>query len=409
MELQLDHLVLLGDKGLSAEELKAHATKIPAFLKQFQVRGQGFTLLPKVKGPVLAVKELAQKLSGKFKDIVILGIGGSALGITCLRDALKGNLWNHHGSPRLFVVDNLDTLPELEKVVDLEKTLFIVISKSGTTPETMAQYFYFKEKVSKEQFVFITDPQAGELREIGREYKIPMLDIPENTGGRFSVLSPVGLFPAALLDVDIEELLRGAEEMADSFQKSEWELNLPFQLATAAYLLEFKHGISTHVLMPYASRLASLGAWYAQLLSESLGKQGKGLTPVPAIGVTDQHSQLQLWAEGPKDKLIMFIEVEKEKSPVIPRISRKPLAYLSGLKFHELQNIEKRGTEQALTEYGRPNLTIRIPEVTPYEVGQLLMFFECSIAFLGEYYRINAFDQPGVELGKKLTRRLLTS
>ena len=230
VELLIHNIVGLGEKGLSTEALHAEEAKISGFLKSFKAKGQSFPLLPKVKGPVLAVKELAEKLKGRFKDIVILGIGGSALGITSLRDALKGPLWNLDGKPRLFVLDNLDTVGELENMLDLDKTLFIVISKSGTTPETMAQFFYFREKVSKERFVFITDPKEGELRAIGKEYGIPMLTIPAEVGGRFSVLSPVGLFPAALLGIDIEELLVGAEKMAAQFGETEWEMNLPFQL-----------------------------------------------------------------------------------------------------------------------------------------------------------------------------------
>ena len=368
VELLIHNIVGLGEKGLSTEALHAEEAKISGFLKSFKAKGQNFPLLPKVKGPVLAVKELAEKLKGRFKDIVILGIGGSALGITSLRDALKGPLWNLDGKPRLFVLDNLDTVGELENMLDLDKTLFIVISKSGTTPETMAQFFYFREKVSKERFVFITDPKEGELRAIGKEYGIPMLTIPAEVGGRFSVLSPVGLFPAALLGIDIEELLAGAEKMATQFGETEWDLNLPFQLATVQYLLEWKQGVGITVLFPYSSRLASFADWYGQLLAESIGKEGKGITPLRGVGVTD---------------------------------------YLGGRSFHELMNSEKKGTEQALTEYGRPTATIRIPSLSARTLGELFMFFECSIAFLGEYYRVNAFDQPGVELGKKLTKKIL--
>lgn len=408
MKLSLEQIVGLGSDGLSLSELRAEGSKISGFLKDFEGRDQGFPTLPKLRAPVLAVKELAMKLDGKFKDIVVLGIGGSALGITCVRDALKGPLWNFHSKQRLFVLDNLDTVGELEKVIDPDQTLFIVISKSGTTPETMAQYFYFKQKVSKENFVFITDGNSGELRAIGKEYGIPMLDIPENVGGRFSVLTPVGLFPAALIGVDIEEILRGAEEMAGLFMKNDFDLNLPFQFAATQYLLEWKYGVHITVMMPYSSRLYMMADWYRQLLAESIGKEGKGLTPVRALGVTDQHSQLQLYNEGPKDKLITFIEVEKEATPQIPQVDRKSLAYLSGLQFHELMNTEKHGTEQALSEYKKPNCTISVREVNEYELGQLFMFFEASIAFLGEYYRINAFDQPGVELSKKLTKQLLS-
>lgn len=409
MKLSLDGILELGMYGLSARVFKEHGDKIDPFLESFKNRDQDFQYLPKLNAAFLASKQTAEKFEGKFENIVILGIGGSALGITCLRDALKGPYWNLHGKPRLFVLDNLDLVAEIEKVIDPDKTLFIVISKSGSTPETMAQLFYFLEKVGRDHFVFITDPDSGVLREMGKELRLPMLDIPKKVGGRFSVLSPVGLFPAALLGLDIEELLRGADDMVKSFENSEWDLNLPFQFATIQYLLEWKHGIPMTVLMPYSSRLFSLADWYRQLLAESIGKNGKGLTPIPALGVTDQHSQLQLYNEGPTDKLIAFLEVENESSPLIPKIETPSLSYLSGHSFHELMTIEKQGTEQGLKEYKKPTLTLKIPEVNAYELGQLFMFFEASIAFLGEYYRINAFDQPGVELSKKLTKKLLST
>lgn len=413
MKLLLDSLIELGFYGLPWTRLKEEERKIPEFLERFRMRDQGFLNLPKMKSTLLLVKQLAEKKRG-FKDVVVLGIGGSALGVTCLRDALKGTLWNlkseddRDGLPRLFVLDNLDTLGELEHLLDLDKTLFVAITKSGTTPETMAQYFYFKEKVSKDNFVFITDPEAGELRKIGLEMDIPMLDIPQNVGGRFSVLSAVGLFPAVLLGIDIEELLRGAGDMARLFESEEMDLNLPFQFASVQYLLDWERGIPMTVMMPYSSRLHTFASWYAQLLAESIGKEGRGLTPISALGVTDQHSQLQLYNEGPTDKLLCFIEVQKEDSPSIPEVDVPKLSYLSNLSFHELLTVEKNGTAQAVSEYKKPNLTIQIPEVNAYELGQLFMFFECSIAFLGEYYRINAFDQPGVELSKQLTRQLLT-
>lgn len=391
VNLSLEQLVGLGEKGLSLNTLKQESAKIADFLRSFGERAQGFTFLPKLQGLILAAKELAGKLKGRFKDIVVLGIGGSALGVRCLRDALKGPFWNMQGSPRLFILDNLDTVADVENLLDLDKTLFIVISKSGETLETMTQYHYFKQKVSKENFVFITDPSKGPLRALGKEYALPMLDIPENVGGRFSVLSPVGMFPALLLDLPIEEILKGAEDMVQRFRSLEFEMNYPFQLAAVQYLLEWTQGINVQVLMPYSSRLSSVADWYAQLLAESLGKQGKGLTPVKALGVTDQHSQLQLWSEGPRDKLVLFLEVEQDGAH----------------SFHHLMNMEKRGTELALSEYGRPNVTLSVPEVNAYELGQLFMFFECSIAFLGEYYRMNAFDQPGVERGKQLTQKLL--
>lgn len=408
MELILDSLIALDSDGLHLSRLSAEESHIEPMLNNFFAREQGFLNLPKLKAQVLQVKKVAEKFKGRFSDIVVLGIGGSALGVTCLRDALKGVYWNHIGSPRMFVMDNLDTVSEIEKIVDLDKTLFIVISKSGSTAETMAQYFYFKDKVSKENFVFITDSEEGELRAIGEEFGIPMLDIPRNVGGRFSVLTPVGLFPAALLGIDIEEILKGAEEMSDAFTAPTFAENLPFQMAAIQYLMEWHHGVHITALWSYSSRLSALGEWYRQLLAESIGKEGKGLTPMKALGVTDQHSLLQLFNEGPKDKLVCFIEVEKEEGPVLPRIDNPEFHYLSRLSFHDLMNTEKRGTERALYEYKKPSITIRLPEISAREVGKLIMFFECSIAFLGEYYKINAFDQPAVAFGKKITRELLS-
>lgn len=403
MILDIQNLVGL---GLPAK-VKEKAGLVSEYLAAIKNKEQGFLALPRLKAQVLAVKSLADGLKGKFDDIVVLGIGGSALGVTCIRDAIFGK-YSMYQKPRLFVLDNLDLVSEVEKLIDPDKTLFIVISKSGSTPETMAQYFYFKEKVSKENFIFITDPESGELRKIAEKFRIPTLDIPPTVGGRFSVLSPVGLFPSAMMGVDIEEMLAGAEEMAKSFERVEVDLNLAFQIATIQYLLDWEQGIRMTVLMPYSSRLYSFADWYRQLLAESIGKDGKGITPVIAMGVTDQHSQLQLYNEGPNDKLILFIEVEEEDKTRIPIIGNESLKYLSGHSFGELMRVEKKATEQALTEYEKANITVKIPKVDEKNLGKLFMLFETSIAFLGEYYRINAFDQPGVELGKKLTKEILS-
>ncbi len=398
MILDIQNLIGMGSIGLEPSKIQSKAGLFSGFMSEIQAKNQGFLSLPKLKAQVLAVKSLADKLRGKFKDIVVLGIGGSALGITCIRDAILGR-YSLLKEPRVFVLDNLDLVNEVEKLIDPDTTLFIVISKSGETPETMAQYFYFKNKVSKENFVFITDPEKGELRKIGEELQIPMLSIPTNVGGRFSVLSPVGLFPAAMMGVDIEEMLAGADE---------FDINMAFQIATIQYLLDREHGIHISVMMPYSSRLRAFADWYGQLLAESIGKGGTGITPVTALGVTDQHSQLQLYNEGPKDKLILFLEVEEEDMTRIPEIANESLKYLSGHSFGELMRVEKMATERALTEYEKPNITVKIPKVDEKNLGKLFMLFETAIAFLGEYYRINAFDQPGVELGKKLTKEILS-
>lgn len=406
MRLNIDHII---DQHLQLDELRKEAEKIPEFLSRFKQRDQGFPTLPKLKGQVLACKKLAMDLEGKFDDIVVLGVGGSALGTTCLRDALMGPYWNMHGKTRLFVLDNLDLVAEVEKVINLDRALFVVISKSGRTPETMGQYYYFRSKVPASNFVFITDPESGELRPMAKSQGIPILDIPQNVGGRFSVMTPVGLFPAAMLGMDIESLLEGADEMVKAFEAPEFELNLPFQLASIQYLLEWKKGIAMSVMMPYSTHLWTLADWYRQLLAESIGKDGKGLTPIRALGITDQHSQMQLYNEGPTDKLLMTIRVAEDKSPVIPEVENPSMKYLSGVSFQKLMNTEHDASIGALTQYSKPNLSIEIECIDAHTLGALFMLFEASIAFLGEYYNIDAFNQPGVELGKKLTKESLSN
>jgi glucose-6-phosphate isomerase len=315
-----------------------------------------------------------------FQDIVILGIGGSALGTKFLQESLgKSN------SPSLHVLDNIDPnlITDLEPKIDYEKTLFIVISKSGETIETISQYKYFQEKTKN--FVIITDPQNSPLLDTPYE----TFEIPENIGGRFSILTAVGLLPAALLGIDIKKIIKGAKNMRDQGQ------NLAYNLAQTQHSLEKP----INVLMPYSNKLKAFTHWYAQLLAESIGKDGKGITPVTALGASDQHSQIQLYNNGPNDKLIIFLEVtDHENETKIPG---------EKYSFADLLNIEKQATEQALTEKGRPNITIKIPQINEETIGELIILMESSIAFLGELYGINAYDQPGVELGKKLTKQLL--
>lgn len=373
------------EHGLSHEEITAEHSKIPDFLAKIHARKQGFYNI--VDNPTDKIKEFAATNKNRYEHFVILGIGGSALGAICLQQSLT-HLFK---TPKLYVLDNIDPvmIRELEDVIDYEKTLFIVITKSGTTPETLSQYFYFKQKAK--HFVFITDPEKGDLRKIANEENIPAFDIPSDVGGRFSVLTAVGLLPAALLGFDIDKLLAGARTQRDKFFSADG--NPAFTLAAIQYLLSQKGKIIT-VMMPYAQKLIRLADWYRQLLAESIGKDGKGLTPVNALGVTDQHSQSQLYNEGPNDKLIIFIEVEN----LGPETA----------DFNKLLRIEKQATSESLTQNNRPNITITIPQIDEENLGELFMFFESSIAFLGEFFGVNAFDQPGVELSKQLTKKLLS-
>lgn len=414
----------------NSTETSSKAKMLSKTLAKIHVRKQGFYEVLDDKKTVSEIKKFAKNARGKFSHIVVLGIGGSALGTICLQQSLKHLFQNELASkshksttwPKLHVLDNIDPnlITELEDVIDYKKTLFIVISKSGCTPETVAQYFYFRAKINtkkldpRKHFAFVTDPKSGFLRQISNEEKIPAFAIPENVGGRFSVLTSVGLLTAALIGINIEKLLVGARKMRDQFLSANYQKNLPFQLASAQYHF-YQKGKTINVLIPYAQKLSRLADWYRQLLAESIGKKldnnGKivnvGITPINALGVTDQHSQLQLYNEGPNDKLFIFLEVEKlAPELLIPDTSAKHSGKkISKMSFNKLLKIELDATISSLTHNNRPNLTIKIDKINEENLGALFMLFEGATAFLGEFFNINAFNQPGVELSKELTKK----
>lgn len=413
--------------GLSGAELAQFNNDLPKYLDLIKSRGQGFYEILDDAETLEKVKNFALAVKGKYRDIIVLGIGGSALGASCLQQAL-GNMFGERTGqlPRLTVLDNIDPvlLDELEKSVDLSSSLFLVITKSGGTPETLAQYLYFKNKVELaklnwlEHFVFVTDPTKGLLRKIATENpELPVFEVPENVGGRFSVLTTVGLLPAALMGIDIGRLIKVAKDMRDNFLLVDAQRNLAFQLAVIQYLLYQKGKVMT-VMFPYAQKLSRLADWYRQLLAESIGKAvdraGKqvniGITPVVAMGATDQHSQNQLYNEGPNDKFYIFLEVLNPAVDLtIPNAKNlgEELAYLDGVTFQKLLLTEMEGTIQALLKQDRPMLRISLDSLDAGSVGGLLVFLQGSVAFLGELFGINTYDQPGVELSKILTKELL--
>ena len=414
--------------GLSKKELASTKKQLKPFLKQVHARGQGFYTVIDDMSVVKEIEDFAKKVKGTYTDIVVLGIGGSALGTICLQQSLRHLFENElvkRNTPKLHVLDNIDPalMLEVQDIINLKKTLFIVVSKSGGTPEILSQYMYFrkivntKKLIAKKHFVFITDTEKGLLREIANDEHIPAFAVPENVGGRFSVQTAVGLLPAALIGINIRKLLKGMQQMRDQFASENMSENLPFQLASMQYLLNQK-GKVMNVIMPYSQRLIRLADWYRQLLAESIGKAKNdagetvnvGITPINALGATDQHSQSQLYNEGPNDKFFMFIEVENlGKNVAIPNLLPKhnEVAFLKGISFNKLMATEKRAMADSYTKSDRPNITIHVPEVNEQSLGELFMLFEGATAFLGEFYGINAFDQPGVELSKQLTKKYL--
>lgn len=394
-------------------------------------RGElGFIDLPSDAALLRQTTDLAERVRGRYADVLLLGIGGSALGPIALRTALRPPAWNalsdteRGGFPRLHVLDNVDpdTIAATLARLDLARTVVLVVSKSGGTAETMAQYLLVRQALdqalgdgAREHVVMVTDPEQGSLRPIARAEHLAALDIPPNVGGRFSVLTPVGLLPAALIGVDVAGLLAGAAEMRDRCQTNDLAANPAGTYAALQFLAHTAHGKPIQVLMPYADPLRDLAAWFVQLWAESLGKvrpdgTSVGPTPLPALGATDQHAQVQLFMEGPADKTVTFVAVAgRETRGPIPALYQDvpDLAYLGGHTLGELLDVERRATAGALARRGRPNMTITLDAVDARHVGALMFLLEMATAYAGEFYGIDAFNQPGVELGKHFTYGML--
>ncbi|WP_457637056.1 glucose-6-phosphate isomerase [Oceanithermus sp.] len=351
-------------------------------------------------------------------DLLVLGIGGSALGAKALAPALAGS------GARLHFADNVEPEPvaALLDLLNPETTLVNVISKSGTTAETMAVFLLALEWLRRNlgdewrsHVVVTTDPKKGILRPFAEKHGLATFAVPPDVGGRFSVFSPVGLLPLAFAGVDLDGLLAGAGE-ANASARAEISENLPAQTALAQHLA-WRKGQRISVLMPYSSRLSLLPAWFVQLHAESLGKaydrHGSrvhvGPTPLAAVGATDQHSQVQLFREGPFDKLVVFVRHRAaDRDLVLPaEEGLEDLAYLFGKSLFQLLSAEAAATAHALAAARRPSYTIYLDRIDAFHLGWLLQHLMWQTAYLGELFDINAFDQPGVELGKRYTYALM--
>ena len=381
---------------------------------------------------VWLVKEYAAMTQGLFENILVLGIGGSALGGMAICEALLKPYWNvlteeqRNKFPGIFFLDNIDPdqINGLLDILDLKKTLVNVITKSGSTAETMSQFMILKNRLQEEigdnyvrHIVATTDQNAGILRQISNEEGYKTFVIPDDVGGRFSVFSAVGLLPFALVGIDIEEMMQGVKDMDLALKNTDVRHNIAAQNALIHYLMDTQKGKNMTVMMPYSSKLRYVSDWFVQLWAESLGKEkfvdgnkiNIGQTPIKAIGVTDQHSQIQLYNEGPNNKIINFIRVKDFDSTVdIPKIFEfTGVGYLGGKTVNELINAEADATKVSLVDYQRPNVTITMDKINPYNMGQLLYMLEVQTAIAGELYGIDTFNQPGVEQAKNYTYALM--
>ena len=378
------------------------------------------------------VKEFASMVEKRFDNILVLGIGGSALGGIAVTEALLKPYWNlltqeqRNNYPRIFFLDNIDpdSMTGLLQVLDLKKTLVNVITKSGSTAETMSQYMIIKDLMEKElgddyrkNIIATTDQRVGVLRQLADQEGYKTFVVPDDVGGRFSVFSAVGLLPFALVGLDIDKIMSGIKDMDLALKNTDIFENIAAQGALINYLMDKKLGKHISVMMPYSSRLKYVSDWYVQLWAESLGKEfnkngekvNVGPTPVKALGATDQHSQIQLYNEGPNDKLITFIRVDNFDNRLeIPHIFEYTgIGYLGGKTINDLINAEADSTRVALADYNRPTMTINIERVDEYNVAQLLYMLEVQTAIAGELYNIDTFNQPGVEQAKNYTYALM--
>lgn len=374
----------------------------------------GFFRLPQNKELLGECRKVHQTFKHK-KYFIHIGIGGSALGPDMLLKAMGVK----SGVEFVFLnnIDPDDMQRSLDKV-NIKESMIYVVSKSGTTAETVAAMSIVlneleKAGVKKEQykdyFVFCTDPVKGELRKLSKEWNVQTLDIPSNIGGRYSVLTPVGLLPALFAGMDAQDLLNGAEDL----QKHLYDPKTGAEFFQLGFFLKELHdqGVKQTVMMPYSSLLKEYSAWFVQLWAESLGKEGKGLTPIPAYGATDQHSQMQLFMEGPVDKVMMIIEVEKFQCdyPLKNTVSSDAFQSLSPFNLSHLMKAELEGTLTALQENNRHVVHLKIPSLNERYLGQLILFSECLTVLVGKMLKIDPFNQPGVEAGKKYAHAWLKS
>ncbi|MCA9562726.1 MAG: hypothetical protein KC561_04510 [Myxococcales bacterium] len=371
--------------------------------------------------------KLAETSRERFDRLVVLGIGGSALGARAIYEALVPPYLDAHdaNSSRrsVWFCENVDPdeFRAMLNALDWERTQFNVVTKSGCTIETWATFLVVREELerrfgpegAKERLVFTTDPERGALRALAKQLDVETLDVPPKVGGRFSALTPVGLYPAAFAGLDVAKLLTGASRAVERSLSSDIFDN-PAAVLAASQILHYQAGRHIFVIMPYAKALLSFSEWLCQLWAESLGKRRGddrvGPTPVAALGARDQHSQLQLYMEGPIDKNILFLEVSNFSSQVQVPISKDvsaEVAHLGGKDLREILHAELSGVRQALVEEGCPVSTIRLRSLTEESVGALLMLFEVATAIAGALMGVDPYNQPGVELGKRYAHGLL--
>jgi len=416
----------VGDSGISINEMEKTVELVNSAKERMneKLSSDYFALkLPFLMSlKATEINNVADEIKSKFDNLVVVGMGGSSLGNQFLHYTFNGIYYNDTNTPHIYFMDNVDPASSISLLehLELKKTVFNIITKSGSTAETMENFLFITDKLTesgldwKEHVIFTTDPEKGLLRKLTNKFNIKTFDIPQNVGGRYSVLSPVGLLSAAVEGIDIPVLLRGAELMrVNILNKDPLECSATL-LPIIQYLMYKTKNVNINALFTYSDGFSYLGQWYRQLLSESIGKKEDkngnlvytGITPISVRGTSDQHSILQLFLEGPFDKLLIMVAPEEYQTDAKVNgneINEPEIAYLKDKNYSELIKAEFAGTAAALKKNKRPFIKITIPRIREEEIGKLIYMFEYATILLGEMLNINPIDQPAVELGKAFT------
>jgi glucose-6-phosphate isomerase len=407
----------IGKEGASETRFSAHLGKAGEAVAALSARKRNNSLpvlnIAEREDDLALIEETAKRISG-FKALVVIGMGGSSYGGKALC-ALAHNPFARAGATQVHFIDNIDPLTSDRSLLclDFKTTVFAIVSKSGDTAETLAQALILvgeaQTRLGKEEardhFIVITEPRDSALMRLAKTHGFTMLDHDPGVGGRFSALTNVGLLPAMVAGVNIRAVRKGAAEVIrHTFGTKDPE---PAKGAALSVAL-MEQGRTLSVLMPYCDRLDAMGVWYCQLWAESLGKGGKGGTPLRSLGVCDQHSQLQLYLDGPRDKLISLILLEQAgRGATLPKVSDPALGYLSGRTLGDLMDAEQRATAETLVRNHCPVRVFGLKVLDEEAMGALMMHFMLETMIAGELLGVNAFDQPAVEEGKILAREYL--
>jgi len=404
--------------GIPDQEFAALRTTmkrhVEEWLRERQEGTHAWSMDPYDKETVQRVKEVAARIKSEGIETVIwIGIGGSGLGPQVLQE-----IFETPKTVEFIILDTLDpaSVSTILELVNWKATLVVIASKSGETLEPMGLFYLCWQRLREarrdkaaDRMLALTDPAKGFLRSLCLDQGIPMLAIPPAVGGRYSIFTPIGLLPIALLGGDVDAFVRGAKEMDTQCQQTLLDENPAALLAAVQYLLDVKRGYIVRVIMPYSQRMRSLARWNQQLIAESLGKkETSNPIPLAAIGTQDQHSLLQQWMAGPRKMWHLFVrELDKPRITLPDRIDG-PYHYIAGKSLGQLLDACYEGTSQALTSAKRPHATISLPQLDEQHLGQLFFLLLAEVVFLGKLYRIDPYGQPAVEIGKTITKDLLS-